>query len=212
MLNTLPKKFVLIAAAILLSTTIDVDSALAAIQSFDFKVTANGGPFDSQTFLGDFTFDDRLLTRVGSETLNGSDEIKANFNFGPGFDFNEFDNNGGPKGEFNSLRLDFFNGKLIGFQYVVDSDFGMPPNNPLPEGILGFDIFVNPSDGERDFTYFDQDFNFFAGGTIDFEQPTPVDKPPHPTEVPEASTFLGIAAVGVLGRKIGFSKKSKSNK
>ncbi len=181
MLNPLSKKFVLSAAALLLSTTIEVDSALALTQSFDFKVTANQGPFNNQTFLGDFTFDDNLLTGVGSETLRGSEEIQVNFNFGTGYDFDEFDNAGGRTGENNALRLDFLDGKLIGLQYIVDNDFGVPSNNPLPDGILGFDIFVNPFDGERDFTYFNENFEFFDGGTIAFEQPTPIEsaaKPP----------------------------------
>ncbi len=203
MLNTLPQKFVLIGAALLLSTTIEVEPVSALTKSFDFKVTAEQGPFANQTFLGDFTFDDSLLTGVGSETLNGSGKIQVNFNFGLGYDFDEFDNNGGATGEDNGLRLDFLDGELIGLQYVVDTTFGMLPNNPLPPQILGFDIFVNPFDGKRDFTYFDENFNFFAGGTVAFEQPTPVDKPPKPQEVPEPSTFLGLAALGILVSKAG---------
>jgi len=166
------KSISLSAITLILSTSVN-----AALISESFTVTVLQGDFIDTIGTGSFTYDDTLITGIGSEIISPADGLSIEFNvFGQEFtESNDVDYPGFPELAFldgNVLSLDFF---------VVDTAACFGCSNPteiIQEGVNEFGIF---------------DLNPVAGGG--FEGELSVNAVP----VPAAVWLFGSGLIGLIG-------------
>jgi len=182
----------IIAASLALSS-----AANAVVVTETFTATVQSGTFTGTIGEGSFTYDNALITNMGSESLTPDDGLMVSFNvFGQSFteadDIQIFDMPPFPS-------LNFLDGLIIELDFIVDEFSLLNPTSIDQEGVAAFSIlsiFQVP-------TIFDPELGTQSGGGFTGELfVTEIS----PVPVPAAAWLFGSALLGFFG----FSRRKKA--
>ncbi|NEQ55025.1 MAG: hypothetical protein F6K11_33700 [Leptolyngbya sp. SIO3F4] len=153
----------------LMTMATEPSSAATFSLQVDLTEVFSGSLVVGDSFSGNFSFDENILTGIGSEFLD-IDSLEFDF-------LNEtFTEVSDPLGGLVS----FEDGQLLGLEFIVE---------PLLVDSPSFGIF------DTEFAYSEAgSFTFPDGfGTVSYAAV------PNPTDIPEASTLVGLLAIGIGG-------------
>jgi len=182
----------IIAASLALCST-----ANAAVVTENFSATVLSGTFSGTVGTGSFSYDNALITGMGSESLTPDDGLMVSFNvFGQSFteadDIQIFDMPPFPS-------LNFLDGLIVELDFIVDEFSLLNPTSIDQEGVAAFSIFsifqapptIDLADGSTT-----------AGGFTGELFVTEIS----PVPVPAAAWLFGSALLGFFG----FSRRKKA--